>query len=504
VTAPLWARHLPRGVAPSHVDLVGGASLTATWMRRWAADPGTPVVWDAATGWTSAAQLEERSRGAAGVMAACGVGRGDRVLVAAAAGRDLVVAHVAALRLGAVVVPLNPAYTHRELDQITADATPALAVVDEDATAERLQAVSCPPGRVLGPDLAGPRRAGFEIDVAAPWDVALLAYTSGTTGSPKGVPLTHANALASAQALALAWRWESNDRLVLALPLFHMHGLGVGLHGTLTAGASCVLLPRFSPDAVLDAASRHRASMFFGVPTMYGRIAATPRAAELGRLRLCVSGSAPLPADLFERLAAVTGRPVIERYGMTETLMLLSNPYEGERRAGSVGFPLPGVKARLDADGEILVKGPNIFAGYRNRPDADEAAFDDAGWFRTGDMGSLDDDGYWRIVGRKRDLIITGGYNVYPREVEDVLRSHPGVGDVAVVGVPDPDLGECVVAVVVPEGSADAAAEASLAAHVAANLARYKQPRRIVFETALPRNAMGKVLRQELAKEVGA
>jgi malonyl-CoA/methylmalonyl-CoA synthetase len=298
----------------------------------------------------------------------------------------------------------------------------------------------------------------------------------------------------------LAWRWDEHDRLVLALPLFHVHGLGVGLHGTLLCGGSAVLLPRFDADAVLDAARDHDATLFFGVPTMYARLTASPRVAELAALRLCVSGSAPLPASLHDDLQARANVRVLERYGMTETIMNVSNPYDGERRAGTVGFPLPGVDVRLDPDGggdsgEILLRGPNVFPGYWRRDDATRAAFED-GWFRSGDIGVFDADGYLSIVGRAKELIISGGFNVYPREVEDVLLTHPAVAEVAVVGEPSEEWGELVVAVVVPV--AEAPSEAELLAHAARDLAPYKQPRRVRFVDALPRNALGKVLRHEL------
>jgi malonyl-CoA/methylmalonyl-CoA synthetase len=329
-------------------------------------------------------------------------------------------------------------------------------------------------------------------------DVALLCYTSGTTGAPKGAMLTHGNALASCEALRLAWRWTADDRLVLALPLFHVHGLGVGLHGTLLSGGSAMLLPRFDADAVLDAAREHDATLFFGVPTMYARLAGSPRVAELARLRLCVSGSAPLPASLHDELDAHAGVRVLERYGMTETIMNVSNPCDGERRAGTVGFPLPGVEVRLDdPSGEILLRGPNVFPGYWGRPDATREAFTDDGWFRSGDVGARDHDGYLRIVGRAKELIISGGYNVYPREVEDVLLEHPLVAEVAVVGEPSDEWGETVVAVVVPPTGA-AADEEALLEFAAEQLAPYKRPRRVRFVDALPRNALGKVVRAEL------
>jgi malonyl-CoA/methylmalonyl-CoA synthetase len=295
----------------------------------------------------------------------------------------------------------------------------------------------------------------------------------------------------------LAWRWSESDRLVLALPLFHAHGLCVGLHGTLLAGASALLLPRFDVDSVLDAASSHDASLFFGVPTMYHRLAESSRVGELARLRLCVSGSAPLPAELHRTLAERGGQQVLERYGMTETLMNVSNPYDGERRAGSVGLPLPGVELRLGQDGEIQLRGPNIFVGYWERPEASADSFTD-GWFRTGDLGGLDADGYLRILGRSKELIISGGFNVYPREVEEVLLTHPEVAEVAVVGTPSDEWGEVVTAFVVPTG--DQPDPDALLAFAAEQLASFKRPRLLHFIDTLPRNALGKVLKHELAR----
>jgi malonyl-CoA/methylmalonyl-CoA synthetase len=286
---------------------------------------------------------------------------------------------------------------------------------------------------------------------------------------------------------------------VLALPLFHLHGLGVGLHGSLTAGASFVLRPSFDAADVVDAVSRHRASLFFGVPTMYARLAGGGHLPGLRTLRLCVSGSAPLSPELFEGVASGAGQRIVERYGMTETVMNVSNPYEGERRAGTVGFALPGVEVRLaEGTDEILLRGPNVFDGYWDRPDATAASFVD-GWFASGDVGSFDDDGHLRIVGRRKELIISGGYNVYPREVEDVVRAHPAVHDVAVVGVPDAQWGEAVVAFVEGEG-ATASDVHEISAFAAERLAPYKRPKRVHVVEALPRNALGKVVKADLSE----
>jgi malonyl-CoA/methylmalonyl-CoA synthetase len=494
---PEWARHLPPGVAPESIDLLARGSLPAAWAANWSAAPDAPAVHDA-QGWVSNAELDARSRRIAGRFAGAGLLAGDRIVMSAGTSVDLVVAHVAALRLGLVVVPVNGAYRAREIGHIVADCAPAACVVDGDERAEMFadaagaECVVTTPAVDL-PDAPAPPT----LDRVTSSEIAMLCYTSGTTGAPKGAMLSHGNALASCEALRLAWRWTAADRLVLALPLFHVHGLGVGLHGTLLCGGSAVLLPRFDADAVLDAAHDHDATLFFGVPTMYARLAASPRVAELARLRLCVSGSAPLPASVHDDLDARAGVRVLERYGMTETIMNVSNPYDGERRAGTVGFPLPGVDVRLDEpSGEILLRGPNVFPGYWQQPDATRQAFTDDGWFRSGDVGAHDPDGYLRIVGRAKELIISGGYNVYPREVEDVVLEHPAVADVAVVGEPSEEWGETVVAVVVPAG--DTVDVDAVLVFAAEHLAPYKRPRRIRVVDALPRNALGKVVRSDL------
>jgi malonyl-CoA/methylmalonyl-CoA synthetase len=303
---------------------------------------------------------------------------------------------------------------------------------------------------------------------------------------------THANLLAATEALRLAWRIDPADRLVLALPLFHVHGLVAGLLGLLGAGGSVVLQPRFEAGAALAAIGGQQASLLYGVPTMWARLAAHPAAGELARLRLAVSGSAPLAPALFEAVAGRSGQRVLERYGMTETQFTVSNPYQGERRPGTVGLPLPGVELRLDA-GQVLVRGPSVSPGYWRDP---APVVDGAGWLATGDLGRLDEAGYLVIEGRARDLIISGGLNVHPREVEDALLGHPNVAEVAVVGTPSEEWGEVVTAVVVPDGRAPTLDE--LAAFVAGRLAAYKRPRLLRVVDALPRNAMGKLLRQEL------
>ena len=396
------------------------------------------------------------------------------------------------MRLGLIVVPVNGAYQQAELAHIVGDADPRAAVVDKPEWVRWLAELA-PEMTVVSPRLDLDDAAAPSLDQLSSRDPALLGYTSGTTGVPKGAVLTHGNLLAGAESVRIAWRWEPEDRLVLALPLFHMHGLGVGLHGTLLTGASAILLDGFSPNAVLDAANTHDATLFFGVPTMYTRLAQSPRVGELSRLRLCVAGSAPLSADLHRRLEEAAGVRVLERYGMTETIMLVSNPHDAERRAGTVGFPLPGVELRLAADtGEVLVRGPNVFAGYWRRPEATEEAFDDEGWFHTGDIGEFDEAGYLRLQGRAKELVISGGLNVYPREVEDALRTHPDVDDVAITGTPDEEWGELVTAWIVPASGKTPKLD-DLRSHLEGVCADFKHPRLLHLVDELPRNALGKV-----------
>jgi malonyl-CoA/methylmalonyl-CoA synthetase len=489
--------HLPPGTTDVP-DLLAWGSLPVAWVELWRRRPDHPVLRDPDGTWLTAGELDGHTERVAGRLAAAGVRRGDRVLLSGPASLDLVVAYCAALRAGYVMVPVNAAYSRRELEVIVADAQPRAALIEGDEL--RTWAGELAPGIVAtGVDVDLPAGLLPELDAVGPDDPALLPYTSGTTGTPKGALLSHGNLLASVEAVRLAWRWTPEDRLVLCLPLFHVHGLGVGLNGTLLAGGSAILQAGFDAEAVLAAAAEGGATMFFGVPTMYARLAEAPGAERLAGLRLCVSGSAPLSAALHARIAERCGQTVLERYGMTETLMLVSNPYDGERRAGTVGLPLPGVEVRLEENGtgagEILVRGPNVFAGYWQRPDATAAAFTDDGWFRTGDIGALDDHGYLRIVGRAKELIITGGYNVYPREIEDVLRAHETVIDVAVVGTPSDEWGEVVTAYVEAGEGFDAEA---LLAWAAGRLAPYKRPRIVHRVGALPRNKLGKVVRADL------
>lgn len=475
-------------------DLLDDRSLPGRWLRRWGERPPWPQLRDVDGRWFSSQELEERSRrGARGLLAA-GLRPGDRLALCAESSASLVIAYLAALRAGLVVMPINPGYTPSEVSRLLRHARPAAVAVDDDARGRLITQSSDDELAVFGIELALPSRgAGPGIDLAGAEDGALLLYTSGTTGAPKGALLSHGNLLAGASAVELAWRWEPDDRLLLALPLFHLHGLGVGVNGSMCAGASLELRPRFDP---ADVASRAGGcSLFFGVPAMYHRLLSAGCLPSLRRLRLLVSGSAPLPATLARQVEHGAGQLPLERYGMTETVMLTSNPLEGERRPGTVGVPLPGVELRLGGSAEVEVRGPNVSRGYYENPAATAEAFTDDGWFRTGDVGEWDEAGYLKLVGRSKELIITGGLNVYPREVEEVLAEHPGVSEVAVVGRPSERWGEEVTAVVVAR---EAVCDQALRDFAAERLAAYKVPKRIEFTTALPRNAMGKLVRGEL------
>jgi malonyl-CoA/methylmalonyl-CoA synthetase len=499
-----WARHRPAGAPPvTPADLAAGGTLPGLWARHWEAEPGRPVLMQGEGGRTvlDGDALHHQTAAAAAALAACGVGPGDRVLWSCGATLDSIVGLLGALRVGAVVVPVNPSATRSELLYVAGDVAPSACLVDRPESRGWLDETA-PQGVTLSPEAlraAGRPRADVVLDAASPDDDALIIYTSGTTGEPKGAVHSHRSLLAGAQSLRMALDWQPDDRLILALPLFHVHGLCAGLFGTLAAGASARVLARFAPDLVADAA-HEGSTMFFGVPTMYHRLAESGRAADLAALRLCVAGSAPLPADLWARFHREFGVSVLERYGMSETLLTLSNPVVGERRPGSVGFPLPGVDATIaGADehgiGELMVRGPSLCRGYWNRPEA-SAAMGQGDWFATGDLASVGDDGYFSIRGRRTELIITGGHNVYPAEVEAVLSRHPSVGEIAVAGLPSAEWGESVIAFVVGAGGEpDIGALVRLAEQ---ELTSYKRPREFRVVDSLPRNAMGKVIRREL------
>jgi malonyl-CoA/methylmalonyl-CoA synthetase len=495
-----WTAHLPAGTEPSGVDVLAGESLPRAWVANWARDPSAIVALLPDGSRLGAAELEDRSRMVAGRLASLGLVPGDRVILSASASLELLVSYVALHRLGTVIVPMNSSYGPQEIAHIVTNTSPKAAIVDDSHRGELIrQAAGNDTLPVLGCDVAVPTYKEPITDLANRSTPALICHTSGTTGVPKGAVLSSGNLLASAEAIRIAWRWTPEDRLALTLPLFHLHGLGVGLNGTLLAGASVILLDHFDANSLAEQLTKHSATLFFGVPTMYHRLVQSDSAsAALRALRLCVSGSAPLPSDLHRAFLVATGQAILERYGMTETVMNLSNPYDGERRAGTVGFPLPGVDMRLSegTEGEIQLRGPNVFEGYWARPEATAEVFTADGWFRSGDLGAIDDEGYVHIVGRSKELIISGGYNVYPREVEDVLRAHLSVADVAVIGAPSEEWGETVTALVVANG---AVSPQDLLDFAASRLAPYKRPRAIRFVHELPRNALGKVVRDQLA-----
>ena len=453
--------------------------------------------------------VEARAARTADELAARGLGRGDRLCVYLPNRVEFVDLFLACVRLGVLFVPVNVLYRERELRHIVGDADPAAVVVDGPG-----HAALFPPGTPLWPvdelaaAAAARRPAGRGVAPLDGDDPALVVYTSGTTGASKGAVLTHNNLAANAANLVTCWRITSADRYLAVLPLFHVHGLGNGVHAWLASGCRMRLAERFEHASAAPLFADFRPTLFFGVPTIYVRLLALPpeAARAIGEsVRLFVSGSAPLPAHVHEAFRARYGHTILERYGMTETLMNVSNPYAGERRPGTVGLPLPGVSVRLVGDdgrpvadgevGEVHVRGPNVFAGYWRRPEATAEAFTADGWFRTGDLGVRAPDGYYTLRGRRGDVIISSGFNIYPREVEELLLELPGVREAAVVGAPDALRGEVAVAYVAADGAVDAAA---LEAACRAQLASFKVPRAFVRVDALPRTALGKVQRHLL------
>ncbi|MCX7646503.1 MAG: malonyl-CoA synthase [Rhodobacteraceae bacterium] len=460
--------------------------------------------------------LDRAARFAAALRAA-GLGTGDRLATQVEKSADALAVYAACVQAGVVFLPLNTAYTAAEVGYFLADAGAALFLCDPSRAAELAPVADAAGARLETLGAAGAGSFAERAAQLAPWDgvadraggdLAALLYTSGTTGRSKGAMLSQDNLLSNALTLAEAWAFTEADVLLHALPIFHTHGLFVATNVVLATGGAMILLPRFDAAQVL----RHLpgASAMMGVPTFYTRLLAEPGLTReaTAHMRLFVSGSAPLLAETHAAFEARTGHRILERYGMTETNMNTSNPYAGERRAGTVGLPLPGVELRVTDPatgaalprgevGVIEVRGPNVFLGYWRMPEKTAEDFRPDGFFVTGDLGVVDAEGYLTIVGRQKDLIISGGYNIYPREVEMVLDAQPGVLESAVVGVPHPDLGEAAVAVIVPAPGARPD-PAALGAAMARALARYKQPRRIEILPELPRNAMGKVQKNVL------
>ena len=445
-------------------------------------------------------ELDTRSNRLARLLARRGLQAGDRLVVYLANRIEFVDLVVACVKAGIVLVPVNILYREREISHILRDAEPR-AVVTTRSAFELFEPL--PTWDVAELTAAASQESGEIVRLPLTGDVpAAIVYTSGTTGRSKGAVLSHNNLLANTVNLVSCWRITSADRYLAVLPLFHVHGLVNGLMTWLASGCRMRLVERFDAARTLELFTSFQPTLFFGVPTVYVRLLELPEAAaeSIGsRMRLFVSGSAPLPTAVFDTFRERFGHAILERYGMSETLMNIGNPYAGERRAGSVGVPFPGVSVRIirgdgsqaefNEIGELHVRGPNVFTGYWRQPEATAAAFDH-GWFKTGDLAECSDDGYYTLRGRRTDLIISGGFNIYPREIEEVLTDVPGIREAAVVGAPDPKRGEVPIAYVVADRPIDATALDEICRRA---LASFKVPRAFVQVDALPRTALGKV-----------
>ena len=487
----------------------------AIFKRRFPGDLERPFLIRPEGAETSYASLIETAGRYAAALRQLGVTKGDRVAVQVEKSPNAVFLYLGCLQIGAVYLPLNTAYKADEIAYFLGDAEPraflvrpetldSLRPVAEAAGVAELHAMDAAGGGSLT-DLAESLAPLNEIADCDADDLAAILYTSGTTGRSKGAMITHGNLSSNALALKEIWHFGPEDVLLHALPIFHVHGLFVAINTTLVTGSAMIFLPRFDADEVL--AHLPRATAMMGVPTFYVRLLKHPgftREAS-AHMRLFVAGSAPLLAQTFDAFEARTGQRILERYGMTEAGMITSNPYDQERRAGTVGFPLPKVEVRVaDEDGRILgaeevgvleVRGPNVFKGYWRMPEKTASEFREDGFFITGDMAMIDARGYVHIVGRSKDLVISGGYNVYPKEIEVLLDGLEGVRESAVIGLPHPDFGEAVTAVVIGERPMQ---EEAVIAAVKDRLANFKVPKRVFFVEELPRNAMGKVQKNAL------
>ncbi|HTE47254.1 MAG TPA: AMP-binding protein [Gemmatimonadaceae bacterium] len=449
-------------------------------------------------------EVDARASRMANELLARDIKAGDRLCVHLANRIEFIDLFLACVRLGVIFVPMNVLYRERELRHIVSDAEPVAIVVARDSDA--VYPADTPRWDVEELSASALSRAATRPHIALDGDdSAMIIYTSGTTGTAKGAVLSHNNLAANGITVTTAWRVSESDRYLAVLPLFHVHGLGNGLHAWLVSGCMMRLLERFDQRSAADVLTDFKPTVFFGVPTIYVRlldssVISAEQARDVGgRARLFVSGSAPLPAHVHEAFRAKFGHTILERYGMSEALMIISNPYEGERRAGTVGSPLPGVSARImgddgnvvagDAVGEVEIRSPHLFSSYWRRSEATAAAFHD-GWFRTGDLASRSADGYYTLRGRRGDLIISGGFNIYPREIEELLLEDPRIREAAVVGVPDELRGEVPIAYVVTE---EAFEPAALDAVCRAQLASFKIPRAFVRVDSLPRTALGKI-----------
>ncbi len=481
-------------------------------LARSIADPGATAIETLPGERISYADLLARTGRMANALAGLGLTPGDRVAVQVEKSVEAIILYLATVRAGGVYLPLNTGYTAAEMDYFVGDAEPAILVCDPARAGDLAASAKRVGARLVTLDAGGQgsltdaARAAAEDFATVPRtseDLAALLYTSGTTGRSKGAMLTHGNLVSNTLTLRDAWHFTPQDVLIHALPIFHTHGLFVATNVTLFSGASMVFLPKFDTARIFDLMPR--ATVLMGVPTFYTRLLEDVRLspAITANMRLFISGSAPLLAETHREWRARTGHAILERYGMTETNMNTSNPYDGARIAGTVGLPLPGTElivthpesgAELPQGeiGMIEVRGPNVFKGYWRMPEKTAAELRGNGFFITGDLGRIDEKGYVHIVGRGKDLIITGGYNVYPKEVEAEIDGIPGVLESAVIGVPHKDFGEAVTAVVVPTGTPPLT-EAAITEALAGRLARFKQPKRVFFVDELPRNTMGKV-----------
>jgi malonyl-CoA/methylmalonyl-CoA synthetase len=466
-------------------------------------------------------QLHAATARCAALLRALGAMPGDRIAVQVDKSPQSLFLYLGCLRAGLIYLPLNTAYQRSELSYFLADAEPAIVVCRPQSQAE-IRALGAPAANVLTLDeqgegsleqAAASMQPDFTTCAVDADDLAAIIYTSGTTGRSKGAMVTHRNLVSNARTLVDYWGFSARDVLLHALPIFHVHGLFVANHCALLSGARMLWHRRFDAQAVLR--DLPRATVLMGVPTFYTRLLADAAfgPAVCPSMRLFISGSAPLQMETFQQFEARIGQRILERYGMSEAGMITSNPLEGERKGGTVGLPLPGVSVRIadEADralpqgavGGIQIRGSNVFRGYWRMPEKTREEFTADGWFRTGDVGLFDPQGYLSIVGRAKDLIITGGYNVYPKEIELVIDAIPGVLESAVIGLPHPDFGEAVTAVVVPRPGADLS-ESRVIEHVKRELANYKVPKRVILLADLPRNAMGKVQKNVLRQRYGA
>lgn len=460
---------------------------------------------------------EQKSARLANLLLELGLRSGDRVTVQAEKSPALLWLYLATLRAGMVFHPLNTAYTNDELEYFLTDAKPSLVICDDSRHADFVglcKQTEIPNLLTLNSDGSGSLTGNasslsnsFETVKSQPDELASLLYSSGTTGRPKGIMLSHSNLVENTRVLVDYWGFSAEDCLLHALPIFHVHGLFVAIGCVLMSGASMRWLPKYDVSAVMQ--NLPQSTVMMGVPTYYTRLLSEPAfdADSCSSIRLFVSGSAPLLADTFVEFEARTGKTILERYGMTETGMNTSNPLHGERRAGTVGYPLPGVSVRITGPdnqvlkagevGDLQVKGPNVFRGYWNMPEKTAEDFTDDGFFITGDKGQIDTDGYVAIVGRAKDMIICGGLNVYPKEIELLIDDLPDVLESAVIGLPHSDFGEAVAAVVVPESGAELSSE-QVVSHVREHAANFKIPKKVFVVDSLPRNAMGKVQKNRL------